>query len=263
MWRFYSASATSLYTSVKRTLLVPDQRLTAWDISHRQNIQSQLVQSFSTLHLECFLESKMLRTKSSSLFYFICAHVKRVTELTQANKLRLRVSQRHQFLYSITHILCYASPESWRPNEKKEGNNKPLVYPCFLSVQIVWGGTWTIIPVENNTSFSPVKPSVRPHRREQALRTGDIISLPGKVAHSIFSATLHCGVVFWWQNREKVVEKKRSKFNCCSKIHDRCGQMAVFTPNKRFHSRKVNDLFNFICIDRLIYCSACILMHFK
>lgn len=34
-----------------------------------------------------------------------------------------------------------------------------------------------VLPAENSTSFSPVKPSVRPHHGEQALKIRDIISL--------------------------------------------------------------------------------------
>lgn len=146
------------------------------------------------LHTECF-------------FFFFLFHLCSCWESngarTHANTLRSRVSQRHQLLHGVTHIHCDASffPSPRGPSRAQGGRKKkkknPVVYVHFLSVLIVWGGTWTVIPAENNTSFSPVKPSVRPHHREQALRIRDIISLPGKVAHSIFPATLHYGVVLW------------------------------------------------------------------
>lgn len=68
------------------------------------------------------------------------------------------------------------------------------MYTSYLSSNRL-RGTWTVIPAENNTSFSPVKPSVRAHHREQALRIHDIISLPGKVVHSVFPTALHCSKV--------------------------------------------------------------------
>lgn len=68
------------------------------------------------------------------------------------------------------------------------------MYTSYLSSNRL-RGTWTVIPAENNTSFSPVKPSVRTHHREQALRIHDIISLPGKVVHSVFPTALHCSKV--------------------------------------------------------------------
>lgn len=146
----------------------------------------------------------MLHTECFFFFYFICARVERVTELAHtpthsAQGSLSGTSYSTVSLISIAMQVFFPSPpwtlEGPRRKEKKKKN--PVVYVHFLSVLIVWGGTWTVIPAENNTSFSPVKPSVRPHHREQALRIRDIISLPGKVAHSIFPATLHYGVVLW------------------------------------------------------------------
>lgn len=135
-----------------------------------------------------------------SFFFFSYLYVfERVTGLTHAHALLEGLSTApftprcHSF-----PLLCefFPSPVDPRgPKTKKKEKKKrenPAVYVHFLSVLIVWGETWTVIPAENNTSFSPVKPSVRPHHREQALRIHDIISLPGKVAHSIFPTTLCC-----------------------------------------------------------------------
>lgn len=71
---------------------------------------------------------------------------------------------------------------------------------CTLYIAI-WGGTWTVIPAENSTPFSPVKSSVRPHHGEQALKNHDIISLPGRVF--IQFSPQHCTVVRSLQRGEK------------------------------------------------------------
>lgn len=68
------------------------------------------------------------------------------------------------------------------------------MYTSYLSSNRLRGGTWTVIPAENNTSFSSVKPSARAHHGEQALRIHDI-SLPGNVVHSIFPTTSHRGEI--------------------------------------------------------------------
>lgn len=70
--------------------------------------------------------------------------------------------------------------------------------------------TWTVLPAENSTSFSPVKPSVRPHHGEQALRIRDIISLSGKVVLSIFPTTLPRVEVLQREEKKKETVRKRS-----------------------------------------------------
>lgn len=192
----------------------------------------------------------------SEIFFFFWFHLCSCWEsnraCTHANTLHSRVSQWHQLLHGVTHILCYASffpspVDPWGPKEEG-GKRNPVVYIHFLSVLIVWGGTWTVIPAENNTSFSPVKPSVRPHHREQALRIRDIISLPGKVAHSIFPATLHCGLVLWWwlgRWEKKTRTRKRSQHKATTvnvwKLCICCRSALsthVFMSNKSFPGRE-------------------------
>lgn len=107
------------------------------------------------------------------------------------------VSPRPHLLLGVTHfpLLC-EFPLPLRtlegPQNKK---NKRTCGLCTLHVSSCLRRTWTVLPAENSTSFSPVKPSVRPHHGEQALRLRDIISLSGKVVLSIFPKTLHSGEV--------------------------------------------------------------------
>lgn len=70
-----------------------------------------------------------------------------------------------------------------------------------------------MLPAENSTSFSPVKPSVRPHHGEQALRIRDIISLSGKLVLSIFPTMLP-RVEVLQQEEER---KKKKGGNCQGK----------------------------------------------
>lgn len=81
------------------------------------------------------------------------------------------------------------------PRGPSRNQNTCVLCTLHISVSaVVCGGTWTVIPAENNTSFHPVKPSVRPHHGEQALRIHDIISLPGRVFSFNFPPQ-HCTVV--------------------------------------------------------------------
>lgn len=138
------------------------------------------------------------------LFLFVCAE--RVTD-THMHTWYLRVSQHSPFAPQCHSfpLLCEFSLPSRTLEDPK---NLWFMYTSYLSCSRL-RGTWTVIPAENNTSFSPVKPSVRPHHREQALRIHDIISLPGKVVHSIFPTTLHCSKVL--QHGAKKKKKKSEK----------------------------------------------------
>lgn len=95
--------------------------------------------------------------------------------------------------FTVTHFLCFRS-FSFLVDSRDVKKIPVFWYTSYLSSSRLWG-TWTVIPAENNTSFSPVKPSVRAHHREQALKIRDIISLPGRLVHSIFPTTLHRGKV--------------------------------------------------------------------
>lgn len=136
------------------------------------------------------------------LFLFVC--VERVTERTHVHMVLESLSTApfaprcHSF-----PLLCEFSLPSRTLEDPK---NLWFMYTSYLSCNRL-RGTWTVIPAENNTSFSPVKPSVRPHHREQALRIHDIISLPGKVVHSIFPATLRCSKVLQCGAKKKKSEK--------------------------------------------------------
>lgn len=124
------------------------------------------------------------------LFLFVCAE--RVTERTHAHMVLVGVSAAPFAPRCHSFPLLYEFSLPLRALE--DPKNLWFMYTSYLSCSRL-RGTWTVIPAENNTSFSPVKPSVRPHHREQALRIHDIISLPGRVVHSIFPTTLHCSKV--------------------------------------------------------------------
>lgn len=161
------------------------------------------------LHTQCF---------SYLFFHFICVHVERVTELAQTPTHSAQGSL-NGTSFSTVSLTSFAmwifffipcGPLRAQGGRGRRRKKEPWGL-CTLSIVLIVerGGTWTVIPAENNTSFSPVKPSVRPHHREQALRIGDIISLLGKVACSLFLTTLHCGVVLRrWEGKG---EKKRKK----------------------------------------------------
>lgn len=116
----------------------------------------------------------------------------------------LRASQQPHLLLGVTHFsssvsflfLCRALRGHKIQRRRRKKN--PVVYVHFMCCL---RRTWTVLPAENSTSFSPVKPSVRPHHGEQALRIRDIISLSGKLVLSIFPTTLrHVEVL---QHREE------------------------------------------------------------
>lgn len=144
------------------------------------------------------------------------------------------------------------------------------MYTSYLSSNRL-RGTWTVIPAENNTSFSPVKPSVRAHHREQALRIHDIISLPGKVVHSVFPTALHCSKVLQCEvNKKWKIRWCRSTacVNLVSALRGiSCKQgdpiSAVFRDNLGESYRIFSlyphsyDFCSFACMTLLIYLLSC------
>lgn len=139
------------------------------------------------------------------LFLFVC--VERATEKA-SHTWHSRVSRQpppHRSLLRVTHFPLARRVLSFPRGPSRNLKTLWFTHTSYLGLQSSEvGGTWTVIPAENNTSFSPVKPSVRPHHREQALRIRDIISLPGKVVHSIFPPTTsHCSKVLQQKKSEK------------------------------------------------------------
>lgn len=141
---------------------------------------------------------------------FLFVRVERVTERTHAHMVLEGLStapiRSSVSLISLAPRVFSSLADPSRIQKKRKKKNLFFMYTSYLSCNRL-RGTWTVIPAENNTSFSPVKPSVRPHHREQALRIHDIISLPGKVVHSIFLTTLHCSKVL--QQGAKKVRNRR------------------------------------------------------
>lgn len=107
------------------------------------------------------------------LFLFVC--VGRVTECTHGARGSLNSP-----IYSSVSLISPALAVPLFHHGPLRIKN--LLYASFGNSSRL-RGTWTVIPAENNTSFSLVKPSVRPHHREQALRILDIIS----IARGLFS----------------------------------------------------------------------------
>lgn len=112
-------------------------------------------------------------------------------------------------------LLCEFSLPPWTlkgpQNKKKKKNPRWFMYTSYLCLCCL-RRTWTVFPAENGTSFSPVKPSVRPHHREQALRIRDIISLSGKVVLSIFPQ--RCPALRFCNTRRKKRGKLSGKGAC-------------------------------------------------
>lgn len=113
---------------------------------------------------------------------------------THAHTQHLRVSKQQLSPLTVTHFLCFRSFSSL-VDSRVAKRTCGLCCTPYLRHAIVCGGTRTVIPAENNTSFSLVKPSLRAHHREQALRSHDIISLPGQAVHLVFPRTLRCFTV--------------------------------------------------------------------
>lgn len=128
---------------------------------------------------------------SGALKTFFCLHVFWVWQSTGMNMWSFNCSV---LSFAVTHFPCSESFPS--PTDSSGAKKKTLrfMYTSYLSSNRLRGGTWTVIPAENNTSFSSVKPSARAHHGEQALRIHDI-SLPGNVVHSIFPTTLRRGEI--------------------------------------------------------------------
>lgn len=105
----------------------------------------------------------------------------------------LRVSQQQLSPLAVTHFLCFRSFSFFV--DSREAKRTRGLCALHICAAIICAGTWTVIPAENDTSFSLVKPSLGAHHREQALRIHDIISLPGQAVHSVFPRTLRCFMV--------------------------------------------------------------------
>lgn len=129
----------------------------------------------------------MSATSSSSSFH-VCVSIESHTQATRGplDSRRSLLGVTH-FCRAVTFLFpLLALEEPNKPCGLRTLHTSDAIIPGRVGGG---GGAWPVIPAENNTSFSPVKPSVRPHHREQALRIHDVISLPGRF--SIQFSTQH------------------------------------------------------------------------
>lgn len=155
------------------------------------------------------------------LFYFICVHVERVTALarTHTNTLRSRVSQRHQFLHGVTHILCYASfffPHPlWTlegPRRKRRKKKKPCgLCPRSICADRLKGGPG-LLSQQRTTHHFPLS-SLRLGLITESKHSGLVILLVSQERLLIQSSPQHRNVSWYSDGGTGGEEKKKQPQN--------------------------------------------------